>query len=66
MSPYVSQAQSGEIPLSTSDESMTWDLFSVVCHQGKIDTGHYTNFTRVGDEWHYFGSSLPLLSDVLS
>ncbi|TCD65249.1 hypothetical protein EIP91_002957 [Steccherinum ochraceum] len=31
-----------------------YDLFSVVCHDGHIDNGHYTCFTRHQDEWYYF------------
>jgi ubiquitin C-terminal hydrolase len=27
-----------------------YDLFSVVCHEGSIDNGHYTCFTRHRDE----------------
>lgn len=27
-----------------------YDLFSVVCHEGQIDNGHYTCFTRHQDE----------------
>lgn len=27
-----------------------YDLFSVVCHDGQIDNGHYTCFTRYQDE----------------
>ncbi|KAF7790555.1 hypothetical protein EIP86_001511 [Pleurotus ostreatoroseus] len=33
-------------PLATFD----YDLFSVVCHEGQIDNGHYTCFTRHQDE----------------
>ncbi|KAI0750552.1 cysteine proteinase [Irpex lacteus] len=31
-----------------------YDLFSVVCHEGSIDNGHYTCFTRHQDEWYRF------------
>jgi len=31
-----------------------YDLFSVVCHDGQIDNGHYTCFTRYQDEWYHF------------
>ncbi|KAJ3540483.1 hypothetical protein NM688_g6220 [Phlebia brevispora] len=37
-------------PLATYD----YDLFSVVCHEGQIDNGHYTCFTRHQDEWYRF------------
>ncbi|OBZ72012.1 Ubiquitin carboxyl-terminal hydrolase 27 [Grifola frondosa] len=31
-----------------------YDLFSVVCHEGQIDNGHYTCFARSHDEWYRF------------
>ncbi|KAH8100805.1 cysteine proteinase [Cristinia sonorae] len=31
-----------------------YELFSVVCHDGQIDNGHYTCFTRYQDEWYHF------------
>ncbi|KAI0091235.1 cysteine proteinase [Irpex rosettiformis] len=31
-----------------------YDLFSVVCHEGSIDNGHYTCFTRHQDEWYRY------------
>lgn len=27
-----------------------YDLFAVICHEGQIDNGHYTNFARFQDE----------------
>jgi len=31
-----------------------YDLFSVVNHDGQLNTGHYTNFARSHDEWYRF------------
>ncbi|KAI0926169.1 hypothetical protein AcW1_008405 [Taiwanofungus camphoratus] len=31
-----------------------YDLFSVVCHEGQINNGHYTCFARSHDEWYRF------------
>jgi ubiquitin carboxyl-terminal hydrolase 22/27/51 len=31
-----------------------YELFAVVCHQGSMDNGHYTNYARRGDEWFRF------------
>ncbi|KZT02572.1 cysteine proteinase [Laetiporus sulphureus 93-53] len=31
-----------------------YDLFSVVCHEGQINNGHYTCFARSQDEWYRF------------
>ncbi|KAI0342806.1 cysteine proteinase [Trametopsis cervina] len=31
-----------------------YDLFAVVCHEGSIDNGHYTCFTRHQDEWYRY------------
>ena len=39
-------------------ESMyEYDLFSVVCHEGQIDNGHYTCFTRHQDEVRLISSA---------
>ena len=27
-----------------------YDLFAVICHEGQIDNGHYTNFARFQEE----------------
>jgi hypothetical protein len=27
-----------------------YELFAVICHEGQIDNGHYTNFARFQDE----------------
>ena len=27
-----------------------YNLFAVICHEGQIDNGHYTNFARFQDE----------------
>lgn len=32
------------------DAMYDYDLFSVVCHEGQIDNGHYTCFARSHDE----------------
>ncbi|PIL35646.1 hypothetical protein GSI_02376 [Ganoderma sinense ZZ0214-1] len=31
-----------------------YDLFAVVCHEGQIDNGHYTCFSRSHDEWYRY------------
>ncbi|KAL6298643.1 cysteine proteinase [Sparassis latifolia] len=31
-----------------------YELFSVVCHEGQIDNGHYTCYARSQDEWYRF------------
>ncbi|KDQ59150.1 hypothetical protein JAAARDRAFT_715565 [Jaapia argillacea MUCL 33604] len=31
-----------------------YDLFAVICHEGQIDNGHYTNYARCQDEWYRF------------
>jgi len=31
-----------------------YDLFAVICHEGQMDNGHYTNFARFQDEWYRF------------
>ena len=42
------------------DALYEYDLFAVICHEGQIDNGHYTNFARFQEE---VGASLsPSLS----
>ncbi|EKM58343.1 uncharacterized protein PHACADRAFT_140190 [Phanerochaete carnosa HHB-10118-sp] len=36
------------------DSLYEYDLFSVVCHEGSIDNGHYTCYTRHQDEWYRY------------
>lgn len=36
------------------DSMYEYDLFSVICHEGQIDNGHYTCFTRHNDEWYRY------------
>ncbi|KAI0033090.1 cysteine proteinase [Vararia minispora EC-137] len=31
-----------------------YDLFAVINHEGDLNTGHYTNFSRFEDEWYRF------------
>ncbi|GAO46557.1 hypothetical protein G7K_0787-t1 [Saitoella complicata NRRL Y-17804] len=53
MLPYTTRAHnSPEHPLDP--ESGMYDLFSVVCHVGQLNTGHYRNFARSGDNWFLF------------
>ena len=32
------------------DALYEYNLFAVICHEGQIDNGHYTNFARFQDE----------------
>ena len=32
------------------DALYEYDLFAVICHEGQIDNGHYTNFARFQEE----------------
>lgn len=47
MSPYTASAR-GDLLNSPSAD---YDLISVVCHEGQINSGHYTNFAKHGDRW---------------
>ncbi|KAJ3272912.1 hypothetical protein HDV01_005109 [Terramyces sp. JEL0728] len=34
--------------------SYQYNLFAVVCHEGKLDTGHYKAFCKINDVWFEF------------
>jgi len=38
--------------LYADPEASMYDLFSVVCHAGTLDSGHYWSFVRVGGQWY--------------
>ncbi|KAK9471198.1 uncharacterized protein V1510DRAFT_216170 [Dipodascopsis tothii] len=39
-----------------------YELFGIVCHQGKINTGHYTCYMKSGDgKWFYFDDAVVTL-----
>jgi ubiquitin carboxyl-terminal hydrolase 22/27/51 len=31
-----------------------YELYSVVCHQGTMETGHYKSFCKIKKEWYMF------------
>ncbi|KAF5548464.1 ubiquitin carboxyl-terminal hydrolase 22 27 51 [Fusarium napiforme] len=69
MLPYTNRVRNHESRESLElERSCTYDLLSVVVHVGEIDTGHYTSYCRVGDQWFKFNDhkvELASLSDVL-
>ncbi|KAI0315555.1 hypothetical protein OF83DRAFT_1199383 [Amylostereum chailletii] len=60
MAPYTSAAQSARagpdnpFPYPGPESMYEYELFSVINHEGQIDNGHYTNFSRIRDEWYRF------------
>ncbi|KAI9229944.1 MAG: hypothetical protein DHS80DRAFT_29325 [Piptocephalis tieghemiana] len=38
----------------TSPLENRYQLFGLVCHQGRMDTGHYTAYIRIRKQWYYF------------
>ena len=59
-------AAASELELGT-----LYDLFSVVCHVGSAERGHYTAFCRsigAGSDWHYYDDSAvaPVREDEVS
>lgn len=40
-----------------------YTLSSVIVHKGKIDNGHYINYSRQGNEWFRFDDSMVVLVD---
>jgi ubiquitin carboxyl-terminal hydrolase 22/27/51 len=50
------------------ERSCAYDLLSVVEHKGEIETGHYTSYCRVGDQWFKFNDhkvEMATISEVL-
>lgn len=43
------------------DALYEYDLFAVICHEGQIDNGHYTNFARFQEEVGFNSSSFLLV-----
>ncbi|PWZ00966.1 cysteine proteinase, partial [Testicularia cyperi] len=40
--------------LNQDPEAYLYDLFTVVIHEGSMNTGHYTNYARWRDSWYRF------------
>lgn len=45
--------------VNNGEEPLSYELFGVVCHQGSINTGHYTSYMkdRFG-RWYYFDDAI--------
>ncbi|KAL1932778.1 hypothetical protein VTP01DRAFT_8456 [Rhizomucor pusillus] len=54
MTPYTAQYKEKKKDVSQRDVSNLYTLFAVINHQGKMDTGHYTMYTKSRDEWFRF------------
>ncbi|CED84224.1 cysteine proteinase [Phaffia rhodozyma] len=69
MTPYLSQSIRTKLKKSSAlirgfGEEMIYDLVVVVCHQGQLNNGHYTNFARFREEWYYFDDEKVLPSTL--
>ncbi|KAK0537985.1 hypothetical protein OC842_001426 [Tilletia horrida] len=50
-------------------EAYVYDLFTVIVHEGSMNTGHYTNFSKRKDGWYRFNDdkiTSASISEVLS
>ncbi|ATY64789.1 ubiquitin carboxyl-terminal hydrolase [Cordyceps militaris] len=69
MLPYTNRVRSRDSRENMElQRSCVYDLLSVVVHVGELETGHYTSYCRVGDQWFKFNDhkvELASLSDVL-
>ncbi|KAL2210521.1 cysteine proteinase [Sarocladium strictum] len=69
MLPYTHRARSRDSRENMElERSCTYDLLSVVVHVGELDTGHYTSYCRVGDQWFKFNDhkvEMASISEVL-
>jgi ubiquitin C-terminal hydrolase len=65
-----STSSSARDPLLDNSESSIYDLFSVVCHVGSAEQGHYTAFNRSSEngDWCYYDDSVvvPALESEVS
>ncbi|KAE8271742.1 hypothetical protein A4X09_0g592 [Tilletia walkeri] len=55
--------------LQEDPEAYVYDLFTVIVHEGSMNTGHYTNFSKRKDGWFRFNDdkiSPASISEVLS
>lgn len=55
--------------VNADPEAYLYDLFTVVVHEGSMNTGHYTNFSRHRDNWYRFDDDKVIpttLAQVLS
>jgi ubiquitin carboxyl-terminal hydrolase 22/27/51 len=55
--------------INTPANSLFYELSSVIVHKGKIDSGHYINYSREGSDWFAFDDSKVVLvneAEVLS
>lgn len=59
MLPYTNQSRSHDIRENRQlARSCTYDLLSVVVHDGSMNTGHYISYSRVGNEVSYEANPL--------
>jgi ubiquitin carboxyl-terminal hydrolase 22/27/51 len=48
--------------INTPANSLTYELSCVIVHKGKIDSGHYVNYAREGNDWFLFDDSKVVLA----
>ncbi|KAI9594103.1 hypothetical protein BDF19DRAFT_396612 [Syncephalis fuscata] len=65
MTQFTSRARGANAHKSTptSSPACQYRLYAVVCHQGKLDNGHYTAYARCRDQWFYFDDTMITLTD---
>lgn len=53
---FVSFSFPPSLPFAASDRARAYlyDLFTVVVHEGSMNTGHYTNYSRCRNSWYRF------------
>lgn len=40
--------------MGLDNRAYLYDLFTVVVHEGSMNTGHYTNFSKWREQWYRF------------
>ncbi|KAF1956523.1 ubiquitin carboxyl-terminal hydrolase 2 [Byssothecium circinans] len=65
--PYTTQGKNPKtaIPsnhnINSPSNSLVYELSAVIVHKGKIDSGHYVNYSREGNDWFAFDDSKVVL-----
>lgn len=49
--------------INSPANTLIYELTGVVVHKGKIDSGHYINYSREGDDWFMFDDSKVVLAN---
>ncbi|KAF2641347.1 ubiquitin carboxyl-terminal hydrolase-like protein 22 [Massarina eburnea CBS 473.64] len=61
MQPKASKTTTTNHNINSPAHSLQYELSAVIVHKGKLDSGHYVNYSREGDDWFAFDDSKVVL-----